>query len=503
VNHKLTVAAFVVHGKTRNTMSQNSSIKIIFLTELWERFSYYGITALLILYIAKFFHLPDSESYAIYGAYGALVYTTPMIGGVISDRFLGTFKSIVIGALLITAGHFVIMIPETTHRLFFLGLSLIITGTGLFKPSISAIIGQLYKDKDPRRTRGYTLAYIGSNIGTIIAPIVCAFIAVHYSWTLAFGVAGIGMLIGLFGFLNNYHHSPKLTLHAPKPLTKNSTLIAITTVITSLILISAVFFALFNPGITGDALIITGIGTVLVAAYIIYKSATADRKNMITLLILTGFYIIFMVLLQQSGGVMNLFTQRHVDRTLFGYLIPTGMFQSVEPLALVTLGLLWTRFKITRALNKKLLGYRKQFSFALIVMGASFLFVAIPTWLSINNQPIAMSWINVSYVVMALGELFIGPIGLAMVSERAPREFMGFFMGLWVLASAFANLAAAKVGMITSSGHAVGQHLSMHDYANLYFGLAALGIVSGLVLKSLHYPVKAQHNIHSKPCFAP
>ncbi len=162
--------------------NQPKAIPYLFLTEMWERFSYYGITAILILYMAKTFHVTKIEIYAIYGAYGALVYMTPLVGGVIADKFLGSFNSVVVGAVLIALGHFVMALRDAHFHFFYLGLAIIIVGTGLFSPNINAIVGHLYYPKDKRRDGGYTLAYMGRNIGTILAPIVCSWVAAAYSW---------------------------------------------------------------------------------------------------------------------------------------------------------------------------------------------------------------------------------------------------------------------------------------------------------------------------------
>lgn len=178
----------------------------LFLAGLWERFSYYGITALLILYLFKFFDISDAKTYLIYGAYASMVYGTPIIGGIIADKYIGQYRSIIIGASLIALGHFVMIVPNPQYIYFFLGLSLVIVGTGLFKPSIGAITGALFIDTEYKRNEGFTLLYIGMNIGAITAPIICSYIAVTISWNLAFGIAGIGMLVGLFIFMKGSKH---------------------------------------------------------------------------------------------------------------------------------------------------------------------------------------------------------------------------------------------------------------------------------------------------------
>ena len=472
-------------------INQSKAIKTIFLTEFWERFSYYGINAILILYIIKTFGLAESQSYIIYGTYGALIYSSSIIGGFLVDKLLGTFKSIIIGAILIGSGHFILLIPESTHRLFFLGLSLIITGTGLFKPSIATMIGELYKENDIRREQGFTLAYIGSNIGTIISPIVCTYIALNYNWSFAFGVSGFGMFVGLFNFLKSYRLFPTKSFHANKLLMGNPWGSFFTTTMIIVSLIYAAFQVLQHSNVAGDAIEVIGTFSFVITLFIISKSNSIERRSSMKLLLLTIFYIIFMVLLQQTGSIMNVFTLQHVRRDVFGYTIPTGMFQSVEPFFLVFLGLVWKQINVRKKDVSKISGSSQKFSYALIIMGIAFSIVALPALLS-TSQIMNMLWINLSYGVMGFAELFIGPVGLAMVSTLAPKKFTGYFMGIWILSSAFANFFASKVGMLATHGLIKGEVLSMHGYGVVFSYLSLLGFASGLILFFLGPVAKAR-----------
>ncbi len=443
-------------------------IVFLFLTELWERFSYYGFAALLILYMSKTFHVPEKYVYTIYGAYGALVYTTPAIGGFIADKVFGCYSAVLYGALLITLGHFIMAIPEPTHHYFYLGLAFIIVGTGLFKPSISTMVGQLYENCPELRDNGFTIAYMGSNLGTIIAPIVCAYVAKSFGYHIAFSLAGIGMIVGMLTCYIGKKHFSASSITAPQ--TSNNVLKLLTALI-CIAGIYAVFYALNNPKGVGMILDVVGSLTFAVLLTIALRSPKKERNNMLIVIMLTLFYVIFMALLQQSGGAMNLFTDQFVDRKIAGQIIPTGAFQAVEPLAIVLLTPLYTT--LWRTLQKHSINLRYEFKFfvALLIMGFSFVIMVLsihytPTHLNQN-----MAWINFSYLLMAAGELFIGPIGLAMLSSLVPKRVIGLFMGAWVLASAFANYIAAKIGMLTSSNSL--QHLLRKDALQLY--LSAYG----------------------------
>lgn len=467
---KLELQASLSHSHPRG-------IYHLFLTELWERFSYYGITALLILYMSETFGVSNAKVYAIYGAYGALVYTTPIIGGYLADKFWSPYRPIVYGALLITLGHFVVGIPDPEFRWFYLGLALILVGTGLFKPNIATIIGQLYQNQQHKRDAGFTLAYMGSNIGTIIAPIVCAYVAVKYSWSLAFSLAGVGMLIGLLTFVLGSKHYVKascLNGQGQAPSHENKLLLL------AFALVLLVYLALQWHQVIGSLLVLVTIGILLWVLRLMANTHPAQRGKIIVALILTGFYVMYMILLQQSGGALNLFTEANVDRYVVGWQIPTGMFQSVEPLALVLLApfynVLWDKL----AQRKIVLSDAVKFSLALVIMGLSFALLAFAMGLASADAMISMWWINAVYVLQAASELFIGPIGLAMVSRLIPANMVGLFMGIWLLARAIANFAAANIGAWITP---VSDSIDLIDsYVHAFQALALFGVAAGLLL---------------------
>jgi POT family proton-dependent oligopeptide transporter len=428
--------------------------------------------------------MSDVDAYLIYGAYASMVYGTPIIGGILADKYIGQYRSIIIGAVLIAAGHFVMVIPNEQNLYFFIGLSLVIVGTGLFKPSIGAITGALFKDNKYKRNEGFTLLYIGMNVGTIIAPIVCSYIAITISWNLAFGVAGIGMLVGLATFISgsgNYKDIKKQPQFAYK---KIFFWILITSFLSLLILF--IFGLLVYPVWASRVLYLIGGATLLLICYFIQKSQGLDKTKIYIVVTLTFFYMIFMILLQQSGGMMNVFTERNVDKIVFGFNIPTSAFQSVEPFFIIFFGPIYNYLSGKYGSNPY--AYPTKFAKGLLVMGFSFLILVIAIPLTAKNGIISSWWINLSYLLQASGELFIGPIGLAMVSIVSPKKMIGFFMGVWVLSSAFANFLAASFGSLISSSSKAGsnipaQTIDAYFQAFVYFTL--LGIVAALILYAI------------------
>ena len=460
-----------------NFKNYPKAIPYLFMTEMWERFSYYGITAILILYMSKTFDMTNEQIYAIYGAYGALVYMTPLVGGRLADKYLGSYTTVILGSLLIALGHFIVAIPSNALTFFYSGLAVIIVGTGLFMPNINAIVGHLYKADDPGRDKGFTLAYMGRNIGTILAPVVAAEIAAFYNWRWAFVVAGIGMLVGLAIFLMGRRYYSQRSFH--KVVTP---LLLLKTMLFICLLIIAVYELMANFKLVGGLLVATVLFITLYLFQLAYRLNDKARNQIFAAMILTAFYVVFLILLQQSGGALNLFTDSYVDRTFLGYTIETGVFQSVEPLALVVLtpvfNWMWSRL----SLGGRSVSDPAKFVMALVLMSSSFVLMAIAMSFSHADGKIAMFWINFTYILQAAGELFIGPIGLAMVSRLIPENILGLYMGYWVLATAVANFIAARIGAYVTPVVSVSAEQAISAYQTAFWQLSGLGGVSIILL---------------------
>ncbi|MBL4647953.1 MAG: MFS transporter [Gammaproteobacteria bacterium] len=475
---------------SRIVTKQPQGIYYLALVCLWERFSYYGLHALLILYIAKTFGITDTETYAIYGAYGALVYTTPVLGGYLADRFIGCYHAMIIGALFIALGHFIVAIPSLVHQYFYLGLTCIIIGTGLFRPNLASVTGFLYQKNDLRRDGGFALVYIGGNLGTVIAPILSAYIALRFSWLLAFALAGIGMLVGLAVFISaRKNWDNKAFTPAARKIRQHNKCNLLWFIGIIAILLWIVNFSMNHIQLVSILLYAMGLFTFSLLLFLTFKNQGDERRAMLLVIILTIFYVVFMALLQQSGGMLNLFTDRYINRDWLQWTIPTGMFQSVEPLFVVLLGplynLLWQRLST----KKITISYPIKFVLGLFIMGLAFLLLIVAMQFIGTNNQIDMWWINASYFLQAASELFIGPIGLSMIAALIPQRFIGLFMGAWVLASAFANFLAAKIGALTSPTHMVLTTLAKADALNAYTttfyyltGLALFAVVLLILL---------------------
>jgi POT family proton-dependent oligopeptide transporter len=319
---------------------------------------------------------------------------------------------------------------------------------------------------------------MGRNIGTILAPILCAWIAARFDWRYAFIVAGVGMMFGMHTFIR-----AKKDLAGASFASMNAEQFLKVSLIT--ILVTGIIFVLMLvPKVVGWALLVVSLGLCTYLLRLFIEISEQTRKRMWAALILTAFYVAFMILLQQSGGALNLFTDEFVNKEFLSFHIETGMFQSVEPLAVVILSPLFVLF--WRRLDERgfLLSYGQKFSIGILVMSLSFWLLAVAMSTMNDAHQIAMSWINSAYLMQACGELFIGPIGLAMISKLIPNRLVGLFMGIWVLAQSVANYLAALIGNVITpqDSGAMNALLLMHDYKVAFFSLGLAGVLIALLL---------------------
>lgn len=425
----------------------------LFFTELWERFGYYGMRALLVLFMVKALQYPDARAYAIYGAYTGLVYTTPFFGGLIADRFLGYRRAIIMGAVLMAIGYFLMVTSDPLF--FFAALGILILGNGFFKPNISTIVGKLYSQQDPRRDGAFTIFYMGINIGALLSGVVCGTIGEMFGWQYGFGLAGLGMVAGLFIFLWGKRllgdrGLPPRPEAFREPLIRGIKINKITALyiamalcipIAALLTYQAKWIQISVPIIGGAFL-----------AYIVFEAirGTADEFwKIIVILILLVFSLSFWAFFEQAGSSMNIFTDRYVDRTIFGWTIPTTNFQSVNPFFIMILALpfswLWVKLDRVRMNPSSPL----KFALALIQLGLGFVMMVIAAKEAAVNGKSSMTWLILAYFFHTTGELCISPVGLSMVTKLSPARLGATLMGAWFLSSAFANVTAGFIAGLT------------------------------------------------------
>jgi POT family proton-dependent oligopeptide transporter len=433
------------------------ALGLIFVVEMWERFSYYGMRAILVLYLVNALHWDGARATALYGTYTMAVYLSSLPGGYLADRWIGTRRSLVLGGLLIAAGHFSLAFPGMAT--FYAGLSLIVAGTGFFKPNSSTIVGQMYRPGDPRRDGGFTIFYMGVNVGAALGPFVCGWLAQgdRFGWHWGFAAAGVGMVLGLAIYLwGRDRYMPGIGLGVEQAAAREAERESggKTTLHGA---IGAVAGAVVALALSGASPIAAGIGAVVGATFGITFLGThgEERKRVVALFFVVFFVIFFWAAYEQAGSSMTLFADKNTDLRLGGLTIPSSWFQIVNPVAILAFApvfaWLWQRLAARRrdpsTPFKMVLG--------LSLLGVGFLFMLAGGKRADAGVLVSPMWLTMAYVFHTLGELCLSPVGLSYVTKLAPARFAALLMGAWYLANAAANkIAGALAGLTPLPGEA-------------------------------------------------
>ena len=437
---------------TTDFLGHPKGLFVCFATEMWERFSYYGMRALLILYLTKHWEFTDATSYLIYGAYTSLVYIMPVFGGMLADQILGSKKAVTYGAILLVFGHLG-MTVESNEQIFYLSLALIVSGVGFLKPNISTMVGALYEEGDPRRDSGFTIFYMGINIGAFTATLLCGYLGEQVGWAYGFGAAGIGMLFGLIIFLWGQKYLEGL---AEPPSNKylqkmNGISYESWAYISGIFMVLVTWFLVQNSQLVGQLL--GGFGAIFIGAWLLYalfRCAPDERDRLIVVGILILFSLIFWALFEQAGSSLNILTDRGVNRVIFGWEVPASMFQSLNAGFIFTIAPLFAMLWIALAKRNMEPSTPIKFSIGIIFVGLGFLALVYGMRSSQGLQT-GVFWIILIYLLHTLGELCLSPVGLSSVTKLSPQRIVGFMMGMWFFASAAGNYVAGLIARATAS----------------------------------------------------
>lgn len=478
---------------------------VCFLTELWERFSYYGMRALLILYLTKHFLFSDDKATHIFAAYSAMVYLMPVIGGILADRYLGARKAVIFGALLLVLGHCGMALEGpaaiTTAsgvtrdplylQIFYFSLALIIIGVGFLKANISTIVGSLYQQGDPRRDSGFTLFYMGINIGAFAATILCGWLGETYGWAYGFGLAGIGMLIGLACFLRGQAYlGDKVEPPLPQQLkVRVLPFISVETVIylASAVGVLVVWQLMQHRDIIGQLL--QGFGGIMLLVILVYaftRCTPIERDRMLVIAALVGFSVVFWSLFEQAGSSLNLFADRYVDRQLGASEIPASVFQSVNPFFIFLLAPLFSVLWMWLAARKLEPSTPVKFALAIFQVGLGFLVLVFGAHQAESATSIGLWWLILIYLLHTSGELCLSPVGLSAVTKLSVPRVVGMMMGVWFLASAGAGYIAGEIARLTGAetidGKVVNAEVALANTLEVYAKVGWLAIALAAVL---------------------
>ncbi|RZA05655.1 MAG: MFS transporter [Proteobacteria bacterium] len=454
--NETTVDRQTYYAQHKTFLGHPVGLFVLFFTEMWERFSYYGMRTLLVLYMADYLikgvrdgtimvygfkalenalqsmHGPLAAqplSSAIYGLYTSVVYLTPVAGGILADKYLGARKTVVLGGLLMAVGHFLMAMES----LFLVALVFIILGNGAFKPNISTQVGSLYEEGDPRRDRAFGIFYMGVNLGAFLSPLVCGTLGQVYGWHYGFGAAGIGMIIGVVVYIFGQRYLPtEISVAEKRATTEKKPL------------------------------------------------TSAEWKAIGALAVLCCLNIVFWSVYEQQGNTIQLFADRNTDWTIFGWTMPSTWFQALNPMFIFMftplLGLLWMK----QSKKGKEPGSVAKMALGCMMLGGSFLVLMYATKGLGADQRISFLWLVGCTFIYTIGELYLSPIGLSLVTKVAPVRLVGLMMGLWFLSSFFGNYLSGYLGMFYET-------MSKESF---FLMLSVLGIAAGFAMFVLKRPVE-------------
>lgn len=435
---------------------------LLFMTEMWERFSYYGMRAIFVLYMTKMLLMGDAEASEIYGSYTGLVYLTPLLGGYLSDRFLGNRRSIEVGGILMAIGQFFMFFSASTTgssaiTLMWVGLTMLIIGNGFFKPNISTMVGQLYPKGDRRVDSAFTIFYMGINLGAFFAPLIAGTLAEKVDFKWGFLTAGIGMIIGLITFVIQKNKLLVDENNEPIGMPTNKFGIAQFGMIAGAI--AMIFFfmnfkTMFKSDLDIIGYLIYGAMVLMPLLVLTDKGLTKEERDRIMVIFILAFFVIFFWgAFEQAGASLTIFADRQTDRHLFGWEMPASYFQSVNPLAIILLAPLFSSLWLNLGNRNREPSSPKKMAIGLALVALGYGVIAFAVYGIGAMDKVSMFWLISLYVIHTMGELCLSPIGLSMVSKLSPLRFSSLLMGTWFLANAAANKFAGTLSaLIPGSG---------------------------------------------------
>jgi POT family proton-dependent oligopeptide transporter len=477
-------------------------LSTLFFTEMWERFSYYGMRALLLLYMtaplsAGGLGFDAAQGGAVYGLYTSMVYMACLPGGWIADRFIGQRRAVLYGGILIASGHFSMAIPSLAT--FYLGLFLIVIGTGLLKGNVSVIVGQLYEQGDQRRDAGFSIFYMGINLGAFIAPLVCGYLGQQISWHMGFGAAGVGMALGVVQYIAGSRGLGDAGLH-PAPAESPAAAARLKSQ------------ALLWGGLFALVVAVVGIGA-WTGALPITATQISDAAGVFLLLVIVGFFgwlffsggwtpdekkrlyvigvlflaaALFWSVFEQAGSTLNLFADRSTRTEMFGMPFPSSWFQSLNSLFLIFLAPVFAWIWITLASKGLEPSSPAKFAFGLVFVSLGFAVLIGPASMAGEGQQVSPMWLVLTYLLHTIGELALSPVGLSAMTTLSPARIAGMSMGVWFLATSVGNFIGGRVS---------GFYESM-ALPTLFGTVAAFAMVAGLLLFAL---VPSMRKLMTKP----
>lgn len=484
---------------------------ILFATEMWERFSFYGMKALLIFYLIKYHLFTDTAGNLLVGSYAALGYAMPVLGGYLADKYLGYRKAVTFGAIMLVLGHLgmayegtaaanvngVVRRDETALQVFYFSLSLIVMGVGFLKANISSIVGELYDKQDPRKDSGFTIFYMGINLGSFLASIICVWLGETYGWAYGFGAAGVGMLLGLTVFIGGKKYlmgkgeppDPEALRKPVFGLVSREVFIYTASVLGTLV----VWQMIQRHSVVEVLLLLAGAASLVYIIWYAIRLDSVARDRLIALTVLILSSVIFWSLFEQAYTSLNLFADRVVDRNIMGTELKAGQVLSLNSLFIIGFApvFAWMWLQLSRYnMNPNA---AVKFSLALILAGLGFGALVLGDQLA-DGGKVAFGWLVLTYLLHTFGELCLSPVGLSSVTKLSPPKIVGFMMGVWFLATAGSEYISALLANLASIDHsgeeAADLSKAKESYNYLFTVMFYTGISAGVVLLILSPKLK-------------
>ena len=483
--------------RQKELFGQPIGLYILFLTEMWERFSYYGMRALLVLYMTTQtigdnrgagLGWTNQEALALYGWYTMLVYVMSIPGGMIADKLIGQKKAVLIGAIILCLGHGVLVLTDIWA--FYTGLGLVILGVGLLKPNISTMVGGLYKEGDIRRDKGFSIFYIGINLGSLLATMTVGLVVAEWGWHAGFGLAGIVMVLGLINYVAGQKYLKEVGNYIPNNNDENDVsygklysklfkspkqlLFACVLLAASII---GWYFMDWGYGML--FIFLTAIASLLM---MIYKELETQvfKDRFLVLLLSFIMVIIFWGAFEQAGGLMNLYTETNTNRMLFGWEVPTVMFQSLNAGFIILFATLVASIWAKRKLKGKEASSLFKMALGIIIMGFGFLFMVFAAMEFEKSGTSSMTWLVLAYLFHTIGELCISPVALSFITKLAPVKYASLMMGVYFAATGLGNKVAGIIG----------ESASEFGELTIFLGIVIFTVIIGVLFIIILKPLK-------------
>jgi proton-dependent oligopeptide transporter, POT family len=469
-------------------------LSTLFFTEMWERFSYYGMRALLILFMtapiaAGGLGFDTGVAGAVYGLYTSMVYMTNLPGGWIADRLIGQRRAVLYGGILIACGHFSMAFPSLAT--FYLGLTLIVVGTGLLKGNVSVLVGRLYAPSDTRRDAGFSIYYMGINLGAFIAPLVCGYLGQRVNWHFGFAAAGLGMVLGIIQYVAGAKYLGDAGL-MPAPAESPSAAARLASRAQIWSAVAVLVTAGAAGGLSTGVLPISAKQVADAAVYLLLLLTvgffawlfltgdwtSAERRRLVAITVFFFSSALFWSEFEQAGSTLNLFADRATRTSILGWDFPSSYFQSLRPLFIITFApafaWMWIR------MGRREPSSPAKFGAGLLLVGGGFAVLAVASTLSVAGVKVAPYWLIVTYLLHSFGELALSPVGLSAMTRLAPVRVAGLMMGVWFLATSVGNFIGGRLSSLYGS----------MPLPELFGAIAAVGVAGGVVMFGLTPAIK-------------